>query len=151
MKTTRYFLRNHSIAYFSILLILISIQISSTSCRRKGCTDVNATNFDLDATKDNGSCTFSKSTFYAKYGYYMGIPITNIDLTINGNSVGTITAVYPNGPGNCNASGTVEYLFKNGKSVDWNTTVHLANSGTVYGSGVIMPGIEDCLKVNVTK
>ncbi len=39
------------------LAALVALTVSATSCKKKGCTDPNATNYDADAKKDDGSCT----------------------------------------------------------------------------------------------
>ena len=36
---------------------------SLTSCGKKDCTDPTASNYDIDATKDDGSCEFTTMTF----------------------------------------------------------------------------------------
>lgn len=136
--------------YFLIISFLL------TSCdlftKKKGCTDIYALNKDFSAEENDGSCRYSKVTFYASIGFLNGIPIQKIDVSINQNFVGSITSVYPNGPGNCSASGTVEYQFLNGNKVDWNTVIHLSNGGTVFSSGQVSPSsILDCIKVNVTR
>ena len=62
-----------------------------------------------------------------------------------------ISANYLIGPGNCSASGTVKYSFPDGKSIDWNTTVYLANGATIFDSGSVSPSRSlECIKVNVT-
>lgn len=38
-----------------------------TSCGKKGCTDPNATNYDVDATEDDNSCTFDSDKFVGTY------------------------------------------------------------------------------------
>lgn len=126
-----------------------------TSCeKKKGCTDANALNRDYDAIVNDGSCRFSNVTFYANAGFFNGIPITKIDVTVNGNGVGSILggSYYPSGPGNCVAQGTVAYQFINGNKIDWNTTVYLASGATLFGSGQVLPSsVSDCIKVNVTR
>ena len=37
-------------------LLLFVLTIFIASCGKKGCTDPNATNYDPDATKDDGTC-----------------------------------------------------------------------------------------------
>lgn len=114
--------------------------------------DMNSLNYNAEAEESDGSCKYSTATFYARYGYYSGIPITSIDVNVNGNAAGTITAIYPTAPGNCAAQGTVAVGLTGSKSVEWNTIVHLANGGTVFGSGTTsaLAGME-CVKVNVTQ
>ena len=40
------------------------LAFSLTSCAKKGCTDPTSNNFDADATKDDGSCTFDAANKY---------------------------------------------------------------------------------------
>lgn len=118
----------------------------------EGCMELVALNFDSRATVNDGSCSYSTASFYAKFRTFSGIPITSIDVTINNSQEGTITSFYPNGPGNCSAEGTVQYAFKSGEAVDWNTTVYLANGATILNSGRLSPGrTQECLRVSVTR
>ena len=138
------------------IILIFLIPLFLFSCQKDdvevvGCTDDNSLNYDYTATKDDGSCEYSTATFYASYGYYNGVQINSIDVTIDGENIGTINSVYPNGVGNCSAPGTVLYQFYDGYQVDWNTVVHLYNGGVVYSSGVLEPRSTECIKVNVTK
>ncbi len=38
-----------------------------TSCGKQGCTDPEANNYDVDATDDDGSCTFDRTAFIGTY------------------------------------------------------------------------------------
>jgi hypothetical protein len=126
--------------------------ILSTSCCKKGCKDIAALNYDVSADKDDHSCRYTTVTFYAAYGYYSGIPITQISLKIDGETRGNITSIFPNGPGNCSATGTVAFELPSSESFDWNTTVYLANGAIVYGSGTVKANsYSECTKVNVTQ
>jgi hypothetical protein len=42
----------------TLSLIILAGTLTFTSCRKKGCTDPEATNYDAKAKKDDGSCTF---------------------------------------------------------------------------------------------
>lgn len=44
--------------YFVFILTLSSALILSTSCKKEGCTDPNATNYSSEADVNDGSCTY---------------------------------------------------------------------------------------------
>lgn len=156
----RKWLESTHISRFVPAITIISLVIL-TSCfeddsprpeEKRGCTDSKALNQDFQADVNDGSCKYSTVTFYAKFGFFNGIPISSIDVSVNGGNIGAITATYPNGPGNCSASGTVKYDFGSGDSIDWNTVVFLANGASIFNSGSISPSsFQECIRVNVTQ
>lgn len=119
----------------------------------RGCTDEASLNYDFEAEEEDGSCAYSKATFYARFNLFQNIPIVKIDIFIDGDLAGTIPDgfIWPNGPGNCSAAGTVSYQFTDSNTVDWNAIIYLANDATISSSGTQSPiGSIDCLKTNVT-
>lgn len=136
-----------------LMLASILLSLGLVSCKKeRGCTDTNALNKDYNAEENDGSCQYSTAVFYASAGYYSGIAISKIDVTVNNESIGSIFGIYPNGPGNCSAQGTVSFQFPNGNKVDWNTTVYLSNGAVIFGSGQASPSsVSNCIKVNVTR
>ena len=147
----KYSLKLYAMRQLFALVILLSSMFLLNSCKR-GCTDSKALNYDVSADKSDGSCRYSTATFYASAGFFNGVPINRIDLSIEGSGAGTINAVYPAGPGNCSAPGTVIYQFENGSTVDWNSVVYLSNGQTLLGSGTASPSsFNECVKINVTQ
>ncbi len=134
------------IATLSLILFL-----SLSGCKTKGCMDIDATNFDLDATKDCMCCTYEKVVFYSRSaGYYVsGVPYSlatyPVKLFIGTQEVGVISAFYPNGPGNPNLPGMVIHIPPtNEKKVEWYAKVTATNgnfiilgSGTLYASKTV--------------
>jgi hypothetical protein len=53
------------------ILILIGIVVFSTSCKKEGCTDVNALNYNTEAKKDDGSCQYATDPRDAYIGNYL--------------------------------------------------------------------------------
>lgn len=135
---------------FILLIAVCGLVNLLAGCEVKGCTDSNALNYDVDATKNSG-CNYSTVTFYASAPAYNGIAIAKIDLNVGGNSLGSITGVWPSGPGNCSAANTLAFKFTDGKTIDWNSKVFLANGSTILGSGTVSPSNQECIKVNVTR
>ncbi len=146
-----YLLNLYTMRQLLALVVLLTSMIFLNSCKR-GCTDSKALNYDVSADKSDESCRYSTATFYASAGFFNGVPINRIDLSIEGSGAGTINAVYPAGPGNCSAPGTVIYQFENGSTVDWNSVVYLSNGQTLLGSGTASPSsYNECVKINVTQ
>lgn len=48
-------------------LLFVGIVILSISCKKEGCTDSQAENYDSDAKKDDGSCVFARDKFIGTY------------------------------------------------------------------------------------
>ena len=45
-----------------MMLVAASLTLGAVSCKKKGCTDETANNYDSAAEKDDGSCTFDEPT-----------------------------------------------------------------------------------------
>jgi hypothetical protein len=94
------------------------------ACKKKGCTDTAATNYDSEAKKDDGSCVFpADETFYTEV-VVGGTTYRQVSGNITANA--TMTAAH-----NWLLSGGV--FVNNGVTltIEAGTTVHTANDGTV--------------------
>jgi hypothetical protein len=116
----------------------------------QGCTDPNSLDYDAIAEEDDGSCTYSKGVFYARFLAFNGIPVEKIEVSIDGEFSGIVQGNWPNGPGNCSAQNTVHYQFTSGRTIDWNSKIFLANGNVLAQSGTAKPSrISECIKIAV--
>ena len=124
------------------LMIMLFVVSLFSSCFEEGCTDSNSLNYDINATQDNGTCAYSKVIFYGT----IFSPCPPVSVQVNGSSIGSIQAVYPNGPGNCSVPGVAQYNFNSGETIDWIAT---DACGFIF-SGTLRPSRNsDCIKVKV--
>ncbi len=68
--------------------------ITLASCKKKGCIDANAFNYDVTAEKDDGTCTYhATGVFYFTQDTYLAKlvtpPINTLEYFIDGTSIGT--------------------------------------------------------------
>lgn len=54
---------------FGVFALAASLTLGTVSCKKKGCTDTNATNYDSKAKKDDGSCKYVTNTNVQKTGF----------------------------------------------------------------------------------
>ena len=138
--------------YFNILLCFSMLSIIQLSCTSpSGCTDIRALNNDYEAKDDDGSCRYSKVTFYSNWSTLGGVPISRIDVAVNQNFAGSVSASYPGGPGNCSAQGTVSFQFTDGDPIDWNAEILLLNGIRVPArGGTVTPSrSKECIRINI--
>ena len=62
------------------LLILVLITISVLSCKKEGCTEPTATNYNEDAKKDDGSCIFPTPAWTSDFTPPSGADLSASDL-----------------------------------------------------------------------
>ena len=122
------------------LLVLFAV---FTSCKKKkGCTDPKALNTKFDAQVNDGSCRYSSAIFYMS----VIVPSRPVTVSVNGTNIGTITAQYPLGPGNCIAPGCAVYQFKEGEKVNWVAT---EPGGSIWTGTIEPSSVADCIRVRV--
>lgn len=132
----------HKFIFAAIISLLILSALSISCKKKKGCTDSKALNRNSDADKEDGSCQYSSVIFYMS----VIVPSRPVTVSVNGTNIGTITAQYPAGPGNCIAPGCATYQFKSGEKVNWVAT---EPGGSIW-TGTAEPSSSlDCIKVRV--
>jgi hypothetical protein len=94
-----------------LILTGVAITLGFSSCKKEGCTDPTATNYNMTATKDDGSCEFASNPvasqpytplFTGTYGALIAIKTITTTSTPIGEmdtSVGTAVAVFSENSG----------------------------------------------------
>lgn len=122
--------------------------LGASSCKKKsGCMDFSATNYNSEAVKDCGCCSYAKVVFYSRYqaynvgGVWYSINAFPIRISVNGQEIGTVEAFYPNGPGSTTVPGVITYDPGNNKNVEWFAKVTAPDGQyIVLGSGTFTAG-----------
>lgn len=112
------------------MLMAIAVLIGITACKKDipGCTDIAATNYDYEATDNDGSCTYNGSAVF-----WINSAINYVDVTMNG-STKTITLYYPTGGVDCSSPGCAIYTLPTGS---YNYYAEEQGSIIDYWSGTI--------------
>jgi len=129
-----------------LLLLILAFSIGFQSCKKKGCTDELAANYDADAKKDDGSCVYTpvitingdaSMTISVGSGYVdQGATAVNSDgatveviadtSMINDGIVGSFTITYTatNEHGSSTATRTVDVIINHEcwPGTNWNVT-----------------------------
>ncbi len=73
--------------------LLIAISLTSTGCRKKGCIDPEADNFNSEAKVDDGSCTYTNTP----PNFYLSSPAEGQSFGLNDTLfvLGTVESAYP--------------------------------------------------------
>jgi hypothetical protein len=129
--------------------IVISGLIMS-SCKKEGCTDKEAVNYQASAKVDNGSCTYSGSVIlWYKVGVFTGLAsygVTNLSLYIDDELQGEYPVGFysPSEP-TCGTTNTMSLELNLGseKSKEFNYEI-IDQNGTVRWSGILDLSASQC-------
>ena len=126
-------MKNISIA----LIFIVSFSLLQSSCKRGGCTDVEAENFELKANKDDGSCKYYAEDFIGTYNvgdmeidpFFVDTTYKNYVITVTQTTGNTVNILNVNAQG-----GNVSATIKNGQLTIASQTDVFAGY-TIIGSG----------------
>lgn len=137
------------------LAVLTLAVLTFGSCKKEGCTDTDATNFNESAKQDDNSCQYEGSVVLW-YGQEVSDYLVNDDaitLTyyVNGQIVGSsASSVYWLGKPSCgdNGSITITKDLSNTKSMSYTYSI-IDQTGFEYWSGVLNFTANTCLAVEL--
>ena len=100
--------------YFTVLFLFFGLTI--TSCKKQGCTDTFADNYDSSAEEDDGSCGYSMNMVFwfndARATHYDDAgALSPMHVKVNGVDVGEVNwfTTFANAPSCGTVGGTVNY------------------------------------------
>lgn len=138
--------------FFIILLTLLAF-----SCKKKGCVETAAINYNSEAEKDDGSCEFSGTAILwfnsVTATNMVNSSIPNIDLYINGVSIGSCSATQYslNAPPCVTTEGlTGVASLGNEKAKVYTYQVKKSGTSTVLQTGNIELFASNCSWINFT-
>jgi hypothetical protein len=137
------------------LLSITFLLLMISSCKKEGCTDADATNYNIDAKKDDGSCTYEGSVVF----WYDETVATNlvtdgaVSLTY---SVGGVLAgsqaanIYWTGAPECGQNSSITYTYNLG-GVKTNALTYSIKDQTdwEYWSGLVNIDANTCKSVQL--
>ena len=89
-------------------LILLCLPLLFSSCKKEeGCTDPSATNYNIDAESDDGSCNFGIVGIWRADSVI--IHVSYEELSITGQSLGFESYFYTSSPENLGISGDLQF------------------------------------------
>jgi hypothetical protein len=137
-------------------LFLAGAFIALAGCKTEGCIDPDATNFNADADKDDGSCGFEGSAVFW-YGastsdFLFDDGAVTLTFYVDGNIVGSTAAdVFWTAEPNCGQNGSISVTIDLGNAKNKSFTYSVEDQdGWVYWSGVQNFTANTCEAVELT-
>ena len=127
-----------------IIYLFLAVSFVFTSCKKEGCTDSIASNYNPDAGKDDGSCTYDIIDSWSATNVVMDTSVTvtingSVDPTMSGS--GSITAT----PSEAETPTNIEF-FSDGSVIITFSYDNETDTGTYTKTGnniIINDGYED--------
>jgi hypothetical protein len=139
-----------NLTFYSLLIIT-----SLVSCKREGCTDLDAVNYDPDARENDGSCAYTGGgVFWYNQSVAQGLlddGAVSLTYYLDGQLIGSSAAgVYFTGAPLCDQTGLVNFTrdLGNSKSKAYQYEV-IDQTGWVYWEGIVNISADECLQLEL--
>ena len=139
----------------TVLLTISVLSLMLISCKKEGCIDIDATNYDANAKKDNGTCTFEGSNVFwydeAVATFLVSDDAVSLFYYVDGQLIGSSAAgAYWTSAPDCgqDASTTVTKNLGNVKTQSYTYEV-IDQSGWSYWSGTLNFNANTCISVEL--
>jgi hypothetical protein len=137
---------------FSICILVI---VSLASCKKSGCTDIDASNFDSEASTDDGTCAYTGNIVFwclpAVSDSLRNLGHTKLYFELESEIVDSISTEFFFSPaGDCNGSGTKTFSREFSGDSKWNYHYRVKglNQATIYEDFILLKANE-CLDVRL--
>jgi hypothetical protein len=144
------------IIYASLASVLMLTTLNA--CKKEGCTDSFATNYDEKADSDNGTCTYTGTVqfWYGKSAsdWLDTVEVTSLAYYVDNQLIGSSAAnVYFTGDPSCTQANVVRKTMDLGlaktKTVPYKVVDQ--NSDVIWSGNVTFDGTKSCLSIQLTK
>ena len=138
-----------------LILLVACFALTFTSCKKEGCTDLDALNYSSSADTDNGTCSFEGDVVIwfgeSTSNFLVGDDAQVLTYYVDGQVVGSeSTSIYWTGAPDCgqNSSITVTKSLGNAKNMSYTYSV-IDQTGFEYYSGVLNFTANTCLALEL--
>ncbi len=140
-----------------LILPIAIMMLTLSSCKKEGCIDSDATNYNVEAKKDNGTCTYESTVVFwwnqsTQDWLYNDFLADNVYFYINDKQFATESALtYWTTTPNCGDNGNIEYTYDlAGNKTQAATYKVIDNYGDQVWSGIINFNANTCLAIELT-
>ena len=137
------------------LASLSLLMLTSIGCKKEGCTDIAAINYENSANKDNGSCIFEGEAVLwydqSSSQSFLFSGISSLKFYVDETLVGSTDAsVYWTNAPECGENGSITVTKELGNSKSKTFTYKVENNfGTIVESGILNISANSCEAIKI--